>query len=249
VVNDDNSTLKRLIRKLNQLDSTDDSGRLDLLLSVPYSVKTETQRQMAEKRIKDIEAQIEMGRNGIAYIDATEKVTQLNRPANSQLPEQIEKLNQEFHNQLGLTKSVFDGTASEEELKVYYSRTIDPIVEYITAEFNRKFLTKTARTQGHKIVYYRDMFKTVTIEAIGTLADQLRRNYIATANEIRRFIGLKPSNDPRADELFNPNIADNKQNDKGTVPQPQKPELSQLANKVKEEEKPGSLTPPDDKSK
>lgn len=215
VVNDENSTLKRLIRKLNQLDDVDAiaaSGRLDLLISVPYSVKTETQRQMAEKRINDIEVQLASGRNGIGYIDGTEKVMQLNRPANSQLPETINNLTQQFYNQLGLTKTIFDGTASESELRTYYSRTIDPIVDNIVAEFTRKFLTKTARTQGQNIVAYRDMFKTVTVESVSQLGDTFRRNSIATANEIRKIVGLKPSNDARADELFNPNIADNNQN-------------------------------------
>ena len=223
VVNDENSTLKRLIRKLNQLDDVDalaSSNRLDLLLTVPYGIKTETQRQMAEKRIKDIEAQLASGMNGIAYIDGTEKAIQLNRPSNPQLPETIKNLTTQFYNQLGLTENIFNGTASEGELKVYYSRTIDPIVDNIVAEFKRKFLTKTARTQGQTIVAYRDMFKTVTAESIGQLADALRRNYIASSNEIRKWIGLKPSNDPRADELFNPNIADNKQNDKGVPAQP-----------------------------
>lgn len=214
VVNDENSTLKRLIRKLNQLDNMDDfaaSNRLDLLISVPYGIKTETQKKMAEKRIADIEAQLTTGRNGIAYIDGTEKAMQLNRPVNNQLPEQIERLTQQFYNQLGLTKNIFDGTASESDLKTYYSRTIDPIVDNIVAEFKRKFLTKTARTQGQSIVAYRDMFKTVTVEALSTLADTFRRNSIASGNEIRKWAGLKPSNDPRADELFNPNIADNNQ--------------------------------------
>jgi hypothetical protein len=223
VVNDENSTLKRLIRKLNQLDDIDAiaaSQRLDVLISVPYSIKTETQRQLAEKRIKDIEAQLATGRNGIAYIDGTEKAMQLNRPVNPQLPETIERLTQQFYNQLGLTKNIFDGTASEEQLKVYYSRTIDPVVENIIAEFKRKFLTKTARTQGQTIVAYRDMFKTVTAEALGTLGDQFRRNSIASANEIRKWAGLKPSNDPRADELFNPNIADNNQNPSLGMTQP-----------------------------
>lgn len=218
VVNDENSTLKRLIRKLNQLDDVDalaSSGRLDLLISVPYAVKTETQKAMAEKRIKDIEAQLATGRNGIAYMDGTEKVMQLNRPANSQLPETINNLTQQFYNQLGLTKTIFDGTASESELRTYYSRTIDPIVDNIVAEFKRKFLTKTARTQGQSIVAYRDMFKTVTVESVAQLGDTFRRNSIASANEIRKIVGLKPSNDPRADELFNPNIADNNQNPSG----------------------------------
>lgn len=214
VVNSDNSTLKRLIRKLNQLDNIDDwadSGRLDLLISVPYGIKTTQQRVMAEQRIKDIEAQLASGRNGIAYIDGTEKATQLNRPVNSQLLETINNLSQQLYNQLGLTKSVFDGSAREQELRTYYSRTIDPILDNIIAEFSRKFLTKTARTQGQRIIYYRDMFKTVPIDIVAKLGDTLRRNEIATTNEIRRVIGFKTSNDPRADELFNPNIADKNQ--------------------------------------
>lgn len=214
VVNADNSTLKRLIKKLNQLDNLDndsDSGRLDLLITVPYGIKTETQKKMAMERIANIEYQLSRGKNGIAYIDATEKATQLNRPVNSQLPERIAELTQQFYNQLGLTQSIFNGTASESELRTYYSRAIDPIVESIVAEFTRKFLTKTARTQGQKVVYHRDMFKMVPVETIATLGDTLRRNYIATSNEIRKVIGFKPSNDPRADELFNPNIADKNQ--------------------------------------
>lgn len=214
VVNSENSTLKRLIKKLNQLDASDDAigaDRLDLLISVPYAVKTETQIKMAEERIKNIEYQLSKGKHGIAYIDGTEKATQLNRPLNSQLPERISALSTEFYNQLGLTQNIFNGTASETELRTYYSRTIDPIIENIVAEFNRKFVTKTAFTQGHRITYYRDMFKTVPVEIIGSLGDSFRRNYIATSNEIRRIVGLKPSSDPRADELFNPNIADKNQ--------------------------------------
>lgn len=225
IVNDENSTLKRLIRKLNQLDDIDAiaaSQRLDVLITVPYSIKTDSQKALAEARIKDIEAQLEAGRNGIAYIDGSEKATQLNRPVNPQLPETIKNLQNQFYNQLGLTENIFNGTANESELRIYYSRTIDPIVENILAELNRKFLTKTARTQGHKIVAYRDMFKTVTAETIGSLGDSLRRNYIATPNELRKILGLKPSNDPRADELFNPNIADDKQGPKesGAPPEP-----------------------------
>ena len=214
VVNGENSTLKRLTRKLAQLDNVDDlvsSGRLDLLISVPYAVKTDTQKRMAEDRIASIEHQLSIGKNGIAYIDGTEKVTQLNRPANSQLIESVNELTRQFYNQLGLTESIFNGTASELELRTYYSRTIDPILENIVVEFSRKFLTKTARTQGHKIVYYRDMFKFVSVEHIATLGDSMRRNYIATSNELRKIVGFRPSNDPRADELFNPNIADSNQ--------------------------------------
>ena len=171
--------------------------------------------------------------NGIAYIDGTEKAMQLNRPVNPQLPETIKNLTTQFYNQLGLTENIFNGTASESELRTYYSRTIDPIVEVIVAEFIRKFLTKTARTQGQTIVAYRDMFKTVTAESMASLGDSLRRNYIATPNELRKIIGLKPSNDPRADELFNPNIADNKQMEKGSSPP------SASGDEL------GSLTPPD----
>lgn len=229
VINDENSTLKRLIRKLNQLDNIDAqaaSDRLDLLISVPYGIKTDAQKQMAEKRIADIEAQLASGKNGIAYIDATEKATQLNRPINSQLPETIDKLERRFYNQLGLTENIFNGTANESELRTYYSRTIDPIIDYIVAEFKRKFLTKTARTQGQTIVAYRDMFKTVTVETLSNIGDSFRRNYIATSNEIRKWAGLKPSNDPRADELFNPNIADDKQNIKNpAIPKPPNPDV------------------------
>lgn len=214
VVNDENSTLKRLIRKLHQLDTVDAitaSNRLDLMISVPYGIKTETQRKMAERRIKDIEDQLASGKNGIAYIDGTEKMQQLNRPVNSQLSENIDKLTQEFYNQLGLTQNVFNGTAKEEELRTYNSRTIDPIVSSIVAEFTRKFFTKTARTQGHKIKYYRDMFKLIPIESIANLGDSFKRNEIASSNELRKIIGLRRSNDPRADLLFNPNMPVDKQ--------------------------------------
>lgn len=250
VVNDENSTLKRLIRKLNQLDDIDAiaaSQRLDILVSVPYSIKSETQRAQAEKRIRDIEAQLALGRNGIAYIDGSEKATQLNRPVNPQLPETIKNLNNQFYNQLGLTQNIFNGTASEGELRIYYSRTIDPIVENILAELKRKFLTKTARTQGQTIVAYRDMFKTVTVESVASIGDTFRRNYIATPNEIRRIVGLKPSNDPRADELFNPNIADDKQAPKG-MGTPRKSSSEVEEAKFKEERAKrelGSLTSPD----
>ena len=214
VINDDNSTLKRLITKMNQLDDIDQTsaaGRLDLLISIPYGIKTEAQKRMAEERIKGIEQQLATGRNGIAYIDSTEKITQLNRPANDQLVESVAELRQEFYNQLGLTQTIFDGTATESELRTYYTRTIDPIVENITSEMNRKFLTKTGRTQGQAIVYHRDMFKMVPVETVAALGDTFRRNAIMTSNELRQVIGLRPSDDPRADELFNPNIADKNQ--------------------------------------
>lgn len=215
VMNAENSTLKRLTTKIGQLDDLEAlsaSGKMDLIVQVPYAVKSKTQIEQAEKRIRDIEAQLTMGRHGITYMDATEKVTQLSRPLESNLPATIESLSNRFYNQLGLTQSIFDGTASEEELRLYYSRTIDPIIEHIIAEMYRKFLTKTARTQGHELQYYRDMFKFVTVEMISSLGDTVRRNSILTANEVRKILGVRPSNDPNADVLSNPNIADKNQN-------------------------------------
>lgn len=231
VMNAENSTLRRLLRKMAQLDAIDEvtsSGKLDLIVQVPYSIKTTAQRDLAKERIKEVENQLMSGKHGITYMDATEKITQLNRPVESQLPSSIEALTKQLYNQLGLTQTIFDGTASEEELRIYYSRTVDPIVDHIVAEFNRKFLTRTARTQGHEIQYYRDMFKFVTVEMLSQLGDTVRRNSIMTSNEVRKILGIKPSNDPRADELFNPNIADKNQN---IQPSP--------------EQLPGSLTPPD----
>ena len=166
---------------------------------------------MAENRIKDLEAQLSIGKHGITYMDSTEKITQLNRPIQSQLPETIDRLTKQFYNQLGLTQTIFDGTATEEQLRIYYSRTIDPIIENILSEFSRKFLTKTARTQGQAIQYYRDMFKFVTVEMISSLGDTVRRNSILTSNEVRKILGVKASNDPRADDLYNPNIATDNQ--------------------------------------
>ena len=232
VINDDNSTLKRLIIKMNQLDDVDQtaaSGRLDLLIHIPYGIKTDAQLKMANDRITNIEKQLATGRNGIAYIDSTEKVTQLNRPANDQLLESIKELRQEFYNQLGLTQTIFDGTASESELRNYYTRSIDPIVENITAEMNRKFLTKTGRTQGQQIAYHRDMFYMVPVETIAGLGDTFRRNAIMTSNELRKVVGLRPSDDPRADELFNPNIADKNQDPATQEEGPEDP----LGNMVK----------------
>lgn len=239
VVNDANSTLQRLVRKLQQMDDVDNfasSGRLDVMISVPYAIKTDRQREMAEQRIKDIEGQLNSGRNGIAYVDGTEKIQQMNRPVNNQLPESIAALQQEFYNQLGLTENVFNGTAKEEEMRNYYTRSIDPIIDGIVAEFTRKFLTKTARTRGHKIAYYRDMFKMVPLESIITMGDTFRRNAIGTSNELRKIVGWGPSDDPRADELFNPNIADDKQmpQDDGGGPPRQIDSQTMRENKAEE---------------
>lgn len=223
IVNGRNATLTRLIQKINQVDSFDEyvaTGRMDIILQLPYAIKSERQQQQAEARISRLDDMLAKGRHGVGYIDAIEKITQLNRPANDQLKEEVETLTMEVYNQLGLTESVFRGTASEGELNQYYSRTIDPIIEFITGEFNRKFLTKTARSQGQKIVTYRDMFTFTSVEQIVNLGDTARRNGFLTANEVRRLIGFKPSNDPRADELFNPNIADKNQQSHGSLTPP-----------------------------
>ena len=214
VMNSDNSLLKRLLTKIAQLDALDDvhaSGKLDLIIQLPYGIRSKAQRIMAEKRVQDIELQLASGRHGIVYADSTEKITQLSRPSENQISESIAELTGQFYNQLGLTETIFNGTANEEELRIYYSRTIDPIMEHILSEMSRKFLTKTARTQGHQLEYFRDMFKFVTIEMIASLGDTVRRNSILTSNEVRKILRFKSSDDPRADELFNPNIADKNQ--------------------------------------
>lgn len=229
--NADNPTLKRLMTKINLLDSSDErtsGAKLEMFIKLPYAVKSEYQREIADKRIKDLEAQLLSGMNkfGIGWIDNTENITQLTRPINESLSSEVELLNEQYHNQIGLTQNVLKGTASEEEMRNYYVRTIDPIVTTIVKEFERKFLSKTARSQGHRIEAFRDPFKLVSVKDIVAIGDPLRRNYVATPNEVRRIIGLKTSNDPRADELFNPNISDK--------------------NQVKDQlSSPGSLTPPD----
>ena len=214
VLNAPNSTLKRLVRKLQLLDTIDEnnaSNKLDLILQLPYVIKHETKQKEAEMRINAIQEQLTKNKYGIAYIDGTERITQLNRAVENHLLEEIEYLSNELFNQLGLTKRIFDGTAPEEERRSYYDRTINPIAKRVCLEFKRKFLTKTARTQGQDIVYYVDPFKLVTTSALASMADTLRRNSILTSNEIRQLLGFQPSDDPRANELFNPNMADNKQ--------------------------------------
>lgn len=214
VTNSENSVLKRLLRKISELDNMDDlisSGRLDLLIQLPYAMKTDAQRKGARERLKNIEQQLKENVHGMAYIDGTEKVTQLNRPVNDQLPENVEKLTQDLYNQLGLTQAIFDGTADEAQVRLYYSRTIDPIIDYIIEEFNRKFLTKTARTQGHEFQAHRDMFKFVSIGALADMSDKFKRNAIMTTNEIRSTMKMAPHPDDRADELYNPNMPDQDQ--------------------------------------
>lgn len=209
VINEPNSTMQRLIRKLNLLDAIDEqsgSGRLDLIIQLPYAVKSDLRQQQADKRVKNIEDQLRNSPFGIAYIDGTEKVTQLNRPVENNLMKQIEYLTAMLYSQLGLTQAILDGSADEKTMLNYYDRTIEPIVSAIADEMKRKFLTKTARTQGHSIAYFRNPFKLVPVADLAEIADKMTRNEIMTSNEIRQVIGLKPSKDPKADQLVNSNL-------------------------------------------
>lgn len=209
VMNEPNSTLKRLIRKLNLLDAIDEqsgSGKLDLIIQLPYVVKGETRQKQAEQRKESIIDQLK-GPYGIAYIDGTEKITQLNRPVENNLLKQVEYLTNMLYSQLGMTPAVLDGTADEQTMLNYNNRVIEPIVAAITNAMKRTFLTKTARTQGQTIMYFRDPFKLVPINNIAEIADKFTRNEILTSNEIRQIIGFKPSEDPKADKLVNSNIA------------------------------------------
>lgn len=209
VMNEPNSTLQRLIKKLSLLDAVDEqssSGKLDLLIKLPYTIRSDARRDQADRRRTDIESQLSGSKYGIAYVDGTESVTQLNRPIENNLLGQITYLTNMLYSQLGLTPSVFDGTADEKTMLNYYNRTIEPIVSAITDSMHRAFLTKTARSQGHAIKFYRDSFKLVPISDIAEIADKFTRNEIATSNEIRAVIGWKPSQDPRAESLRNPNM-------------------------------------------
>lgn len=210
VVNEPNSTMQRLIRKLNLLDVIDEqsgSGKLDLIIQLPYVIKTEARRQQAENRRKDIEAQLSGTKYGIAYADGTERITQLNRSVNNNLMSQIEYLMSMLYSQLGITQSILDGTADEKTMLNYNNRTIEPIISAIVDEMKRKFLTKTARSQSQSISFFRDPFKLVPVNDIAEIADKFTRNEIMTSNEIRQVIGMKPSDDPRADELRNKNLS------------------------------------------
>lgn len=209
VVNERNSTMQRLIRKLNLLDAIDEqssSGKLDLIIQLPYTVKSELRRQQAEQRRKDIETQLTGSKYGIAYTDGTERVTQLNRPIENNLLKQIEYLTSMLYSQLGITKEVMEGTADEKTMLNYYNSTIGPLVAAVTDEFKRKFLSKTARTQRQSVVYFRDPFSLVPVSNIAEIADKFTRNEIMTSNEIRQIIGMKPAADPRADQLVNSNM-------------------------------------------
>lgn len=210
VINEPNSTMQRLIRKLNLLDAIDEqsgSGKLDLIIQLPYVIKSEARRQQAEKRRKDIEMQLAGTKYGIAYTDGTERITQLNRPIENNLLKQIEFLTSMLYSQLGITQTVLDGTADEKTMLNYYNRSIEPIVSAIVDEMKRKFLTKTARSQRQSILYFRDPFKLVPVNDIAKIADTFTRNEIMTSNEIRQAIGMKPSEDPKADQLVNSNIS------------------------------------------
>lgn len=211
VMNEPNSIYQRLVRKLTLLDVVDEqtsSGKLDLIIQLPYIIKTEARREQAEKRRKDIEKQLSEGKYGIAYTDGTERITQLNRPAENNLMKQIEYLTSMFFSQLGITQSILDGTADEKTMLNYYNRTIEPILSAIADEMKRKFLTPTARSQKQTIAYFRDPFKLVPVNDIAEIADKFTRNEIMTSNEIRQVIGMKPSSDPNADVLRNKNLSD-----------------------------------------
>ena len=209
VINEPNSTMQRLVRKLNILDAIDEqsgSGKLDLIIQLPYVIKTDARRQQAETRRKDIEDQLSGSKFGIAYTDGTEKITQLNRPVDNNLMKQIEYLMNQLYSQIGMTPSVLDGTADEKAMLNYNNRTIEPIVSAIVDAMKRSFLSKTARTQGQTIMFFKDPFKLVPVANIADIADKFTRNEIMTSNEIRQIIGMKPSDDPKADELRNSNL-------------------------------------------
>ena len=209
VMNEPNSTMQRLVRKLNLLDAVDEqssSGKLDLIIQLPYTLKTDLKRNQAEDRRKDIERQLSGTKYGVAYIDSTEHITQLNRPVENNLMKQIEYLTSMLYSQLGITQSVLDGTADEKTMLNYYNRTIEPILSSITDEMKRKFLTKTARSQLQSILFFRDPFKLVPVSDLAEIADKFTRNEILSSNEVRQIIGMKPSDNPRADELSNKNL-------------------------------------------
>ena len=217
VMNEPNGTMRRLIQKLNLLDSVDEqssSGKLDLIIQLPYVIKNEARRAQAEERRRQIEDQLSGSKYGIAYTDGTEKITQLNRSLENNLLKQIEYLTALAYSQLGITQEIMNGTADEAAMTNYYSRMIEPIVSAIVDEFKRKFLTKTARSQRQSITFYRDPFKLVPIGTVAEMADKFTRNEIMSSNEFRQVIGLKPSKDPRADELRNKNLNDSADQEK-----------------------------------
>ena len=232
VMNEPNSTLRRLIRKLNLLDVVDEqssAGKLDLIIQLPYTIRTDARRKQAEDRRADIEKQLAGSKYGIAYADATEHITQLNRPVENNLLNQVQYLTSMLYSQLGLTEAIFNGTADEQTMLNYYNTTIEPILSALTDEFKRKFLTKTARTQHQSIMFFREPFKLVPVGQIADIADKFTRNEILTSNEIRGCIGFMPSKDPKADQLINSNL--NQSNE-----ETEKPATSFLDKPLKTEE-------------
>ena len=240
VINEPNSTLQRLIRKLMLLDMVDErnsSGKLDLIFQLPYSIRTNLKRDQANQRRQDIEDQLVGSKYGIAYIDATEHVTQLNRPAENNLMAQVEYLTSMLYSQLGLTVEILNGTADEKAMLNYYNRTIEPIISAITDEMRRKFLTQTARTQKQSIEFFRDPFKLVPVSNIAEIADKFTRNEIMTSNEIRQIVGMRPSEDPAADELRNKNLSqpsDGNQNEQNQIIKQDGKELTEEDAIIKE---------------
>lgn len=223
VMNEENSTLKRLISKINMLDNMDErtsSGKLDLIIQLPYVVKSEARKEQAKARRNEMEDQLQNSTHGIAYTDGTEKITQLNRPVENNLGQQVKDLLAKLYSELGLTEAIFLGTADEATMLNYYNRTIEPIMTTVAEELSRKFLTKTARSQNQTIMFFRDLFKLMTVSNVAEVGDKLTRNAIVSSNEMRAYIGLKPSSDPGADELSNKNLPANAQvtGSDGTAP-------------------------------
>lgn len=234
VINEQNSTMQRLIRKLNLLDVVDEqtsSGKLDLIIQLPYVIKSEARRKQAEERRKDIEMQLSGSKYGIAYTDGTERITQLNRPAENNLMKQVEYLTSMLYSQLGLTQSIMDGSADDKTMLNYYYRTIEPLLAAIVDEIKRKFLTKTARSQGQTVMYFRDPFKLVPVNEIADIADKFTRNEIMSSNEIRQIVCMKPSKDPAADELRNKNL--NQSNEEIQGKKPEQKNQNEDENEVK----------------
>ena len=214
VMNEPNGTLKRLTRKLHLMDAIDEqkgSNKLDLIIQLPYAIKSESRKKQAEERRKDIEAQLETSNFGVAYLDGMEKIVQLNRPVENNLFDQVDYLTRMLHSQLGITEPILDGTADENQMLNYYNRTVEPILSAIVESMNKTFLTKTARTQFQRVSFYRDPFKLVPVTEIANMADKFTRNEIMSSNEIRSILGMKPSEDPSADELRNKNINQSKE--------------------------------------
>ena len=235
VMNEPNSTLKRLIRKLNLLDAVDEqtsSGKLDLIIQLPYVIKSDARRAQAEDRRKDIEMQLTGSKYGIAYTDGTERITQLNRPVENNLMKQIEYLTSMLYSQLGINQSILDGSANAETMMKYDAKTIEPFVSVIVDEMKRKFLTKTARSQKQSIMFFRDPFRLIPPEKLAEIADKFTRNEIMSKNEFRQIIGRKPSDDPKADQLINSNISQ---------PNDQPNQVKQSGDEQKESEKGGKI--------